>query len=112
VKWDSLGCDSNLAYCQAVAMGVEKNYVGNNEVNLYPNPNTGLFRISIPGESSGSELLLSVYDISGREIRKIQLNPEQENHETDLRDLNNGLYMIRVIKDKEVIYTGKVLKQD
>lgn len=113
VKWDSLGCDSTLAYCQAVAMGGGKNDAGSSEMSLYPNPGTGLFYISgTDMEAGGKQLRVIVSDLTGRTVKRVELDGVQREQVMDLNSLNNGVYVISVIREREVVYKGKVLKAD
>lgn len=62
------------------------------KVNIYPNPTDGNFQIDI-GENFESEILVQVFDISGRKVEELitDLPTKQLN-----LDLPNGVYFIKI----------------
>jgi hypothetical protein len=110
VKWDSLGCDSTLGYCQAVAMTVEKNYSRITDISIYPNPGQGLYYLSVPEAEASRELWLSVADLSGRIVKHMAV--EQSKQRLDLKELRSGVYIVTVSDQKKTLYTAKLIKQD
>lgn len=105
IKWDSTGCDSSQAYCQMVAAGISRNYLQDEEVKVFPNPTQGLLQISV------SATALVVYDITGREIKRVLLDANMQDHKIDLRTLDDGVYTISLLRNKVAVYKGKVVKQ-
>lgn len=110
VKWDSLGCDSTLAYCQAMTIGLEKNSPGNADISVYPNPGQGLFYLSVPEAEAGEELWVNVTDLSGRIVKQVEI--EQGKQLLDLKELSSGIYVVNVKDQKRTLYNGRLVKQD
>lgn len=107
VKYDSTGCDSTLAYCAFVASGTEEFQVSGSRFQVYPNPfDNELYVNDITQQGSDSEL--SIVDIVGRIIRKIQLNKENK---INTSDLIPGVYFLQIKTDKETI-VRKIIKAD
>lgn len=74
------------------------------KVNIYPNPNNGIFTIESEVASNASA---SIFDITGKLIQQnIQL---QGKAEIDLSHQNAGLYFIRVMDGKGAVSTHKVV---
>ncbi|MCK4256293.1 T9SS type A sorting domain-containing protein, partial [candidate division WOR-3 bacterium] len=64
---------------------------------IYPNPSSRYLCLTIPGSYKSS--LLSIYDLSGRLLRSIDLkcvDKEGNAHSIDVSDLPAGIYFIRV----------------
>lgn len=118
VKYDSTGCDSTLAYCQnqGTVSGVYKNNFKNLSVELFPNPASDYVSIRlnafVPGNDpmGKDEVLLLITDVSGREIKRMEITTESTR--VDIKDLASGVYMLSLARNKELIYTNKLVKQD
>ena len=68
------------------------------EIEIYPNPTSGILNIGIPGNRS-SELML--YNSNGQEIMKMHLN--QSHNNIDVSDLKSGLYFVRILSEDRAI---------
>jgi rhamnogalacturonan endolyase len=69
------------------------------EIKIYPNPTSGTVNIDLP--KTPKELNIQLYDALGRLI----LSKEYPNHariNMNFEDLPNGLYLIKIIADKQV----------
>jgi hypothetical protein len=66
------------------------------EMNIYPNPNAGIFSVSLKGRPTGEEMNLVVLDALGRLVYKEQLARFQGslNKELDLSGLSEGAYFL------------------
>ena len=115
VKYDSTGCDSSLAYCQSImrTVGMSDNKLYNClQVAVYLNSANNLLNISVAGEDVVRELFLVVGDLSGREVKRMQLNLVNGLCTDDIRDLESGVYLLGVLKKGTVLYQSKLIKQD
>jgi hypothetical protein len=107
VKYDSTGCDSSLAYCSS------KYYVGlheqgpiNQKFEVYPNPFKDVLKLE---SDNPEELEYLLKDIFGKEILKGKV---AKFISIDVSYLKGGMYLLSITKDKEVIYTTKIIKED
>lgn len=113
VKFDSTGCDSTLAYCQApttTVTGVYENKLKDIKVDVFPNPASDYLMIDINNNSGGEDYKLQLMDISGRELKQILLNPDHNS--IDLKDLSNGVYMLSLTNNNKLIYTTRLIKKE
>jgi hypothetical protein len=66
--------------------------------NMFPNPNSGMFSVAVPGVA-GTELIIAmIKDISGRIVKSFEI-VMMENPQTvsiDARELSNGVYLIEI----------------
>jgi hypothetical protein len=72
------------------------NDLADEESIVYPNPASGSFTVTVPGDFG--ESLLRIYNSSGKEIFRQFLNPGNMivlNNELDL-DIPSGIYVIRI----------------
>lgn len=67
------------------------------ELNLYPNPTTGLVNLSLDAEIAG-EMIIEIFDISGRVVHHETASNygENLNQAIDLSDLDRGVYFVKV----------------
>lgn len=91
---DANGCvDANNVITQAVslctALTDEANTI--NQVNLFPNPNNGNFKLSL-SDNSGAEV--SVYDMFGKVVYKTTVEASQA--DVYINDLAKGIYFVEV----------------
>jgi hypothetical protein len=72
--------------------------------SVYPNPTTGMVRIS--GLSNAT--MLKVYNLAGKEIKQLKVDADEVN--LDLQKFENGVYLINVLGKNGFIETRKVVK--
>ena len=73
---------------------------------IYPNPTTGLFKISMEIDSDDIRLI-EIYNGQGKLVYNRM--PEKVPEEFDLGSYTQGLYLIRVILTDNTVKTGKVV---
>jgi len=71
-------------------------------INIYPNPSSGLFTISVEG-SENPNLTVKISDITGRKIL------ETKNNTFDLTNQTSGIYIIQILTDGK-IYNAEIIK--
>jgi hypothetical protein len=79
------------------------------KVRVFPNPfgEVATFEIIDPSTTYNA-INLVIYDITGREIRNIQANNEQQ-IQLQRGNLSQGVYLFRVEADNQVLETGKLI---
>jgi len=108
VKYDSTGCDSSLAYCSTLNLTkIKRNELANYDFKIYPNPATDILNIKLEGDASG-KLILLIIDAFGREMKSF---PMDQNNKIDLNGLNPGIYILKIKKEKQIIYTSRIIKE-
>jgi hypothetical protein len=110
VKYDSTGCDSSAAHCATL------NLVSLNERSpdsyreeegkIYPNPVKDFLSVET---KFLEEMELSFTDVLGREVKRLILT---QNTKIDVRDLENGIYLIIISRNNEIIHKTKIIKED
>ena len=74
---------------------------------LLPNPTTGAFNIKINVPIEG-ELILSVFDIDGRELCNLNMHNIQQSsnlYSLNNLDLGSGMYIIKIRNSNNTVYT-------
>jgi uncharacterized repeat protein (TIGR02059 family) len=77
--------------------------------NLYPNPNDGRFSINFISPLEAENYTVTIFNIIGRTVFRIELSKEQNIQQFDLSHLNPGIYVI-MISTKEILLTQKFIK--
>ena len=74
-----------------------------NSIKIFPNPTNGIFNVFIKNENV-NQLLISINDIQGREVFKIDEKNCTKNYEAqiNLSDLAKGVYDIKLTTDTHV----------
>lgn len=75
-----------------------------NTVSLYPNPTSGSFNIK------GQVTKVEVYSITGQLVKSFD-NIISEEHQFDVNDLSNGVYLVKAIDINNSSKTMKLIKQ-
>ena len=78
-------------------------------VSLYPNPSAGLLTVSIDAESDLLDATLTVVNLFGQLVRKIDATGKST--QIDLNDLANGTYFIEVKMEDSLMVKRFVLKK-
>jgi ELWxxDGT repeat protein len=76
------------------------------QVMMYPNPSNGVFNLQISGHQN---MQVEIYNTLGQ----LMLTQNIENNLTQLNmmNFNNGIYNVRLLKNNELIYQKKVIKE-
>ena len=64
------------------------------KATLYPNPTKGRTTLRVEGLNESADV--EIYDIKGRLIRTLSINPGKNELEIDVENLANGVYNIRI----------------
>jgi hypothetical protein len=75
------------------------------EINIYPNPTTGIVNIGTMGISEN--VSIAIYNSSGKNV---YINPAFTGNPINLSGLNNGLYLIKVSTASKVVNV-KLIKE-
>jgi subtilisin family serine protease len=67
------------------------------EVKLYPNPNTGVFTVSV-SQKDVKDLNIELFDIFGKSVFKTISN--NANTEIDIQNIANGVYLVKLTSPK------------
>lgn len=89
--------------CDA-ATGVSTHTLETSEVNVYPNPSTGMVSVMMPTNTKNFEVI--VYNVVGEQITNKNVNSNFD--KVDLSNQPNGVYFVKVTSNGEVT-TKKVL---
>ncbi|MEE4260343.1 MAG: PKD domain-containing protein [Bacteroidales bacterium] len=96
----------NISVSQYV--DVETNTFNDEDIQVYPNPNSGRFTIVIPKEEVFEKMV--VYDQIGRIVYSEKLNDQQNTIRIQIgSEWQNGIYLIRLINSEQQIITKKVI---
>ena len=87
--------------------GLSPSLLGRDGVGLFPNPNNGLFQLSC---SSNEKITCQLLSIAGQIIESREYKPIHNSVAFDYGNVGNGLYLLRVISNTEII-TLKVIKE-
>jgi len=80
-----------------------------NALHIYANPNKGTCNITIPDELLNEQnLVLTIYDVSGKIIQQQQLQIEQEKININLEAEAKGVYNV-TLGNKIKVYSGKIV---
>jgi glucose/arabinose dehydrogenase len=83
--------------------GTSDNNIEQNSIAIYPNPAKGMLTI----HNSSGVATLKLYDLKGRLLRQ-RLIGRNEVQQIPVRDLKNGLYLIRIQSEKGIL-TKKIV---
>ena len=78
----------------------------NNEIQVYPNPNNGMFNVVVPAGAQKMELM----DMKGALVKTIQVDSKAANHPLNLTGYAKGIYMLQVVVNGKV-QTTKIVVQ-
>ena len=76
---------------------------------VYPNPTEGIIKLK-PNRSLIGELDIKILDIFGRELINKNIFGDEKIYTLDIRDRDDGLYIIRVLRGDKV-YSKKIIKK-
>lgn len=79
-------------------------------LNIYPNPSRGNFTVQLPKDAGLSKKLLTIYDVSGRQVYSEEISANTENVAIHT-SLAPGEYILRLQFDRSgesLVYTSRI----
>lgn len=97
-----------FVYTATMTAGTE-NILANKEFTVFPNPATDY--VSINGLENITNGDVLIYSIDGNLVYSSTIASSINNKNIDISPLNEGLYFIKVIEDKKLVYTSQLIKK-
>ncbi len=94
---------------QPKILGIGEQNSIKNTLIIFPNPANDILNIHIPMIYNDGNNSISIYNISGKEIKKIPLNGKKDNYQIDVSGMTEGLYFIVFYNEGRMIGSGKVV---
>lgn len=91
---------------QRVPLGTESKISEKFEVNIFPNPTNGILRIE---SYTNQPKQIEIWDLKGQLLRSI--NSDEYLTEVDLSNLNSGIYLVAIEKEKHKVFRKIVLSR-
>ena len=88
--------------------GVGINNLNTNKVRIFPNPSSGEFSIAIDKDLRKTLISLYIIDISGRQVKNLNLRNQNEQIKLNLSNLKKGIYFINLIFEQQT-YTKRLI---
>ncbi len=85
-----------------------KTMEGNIEVNVYPNPAKDLLVVEF-SETPDNDQRIEIWSMNGKKVFSENLFKGVSRFETDVQNLENGLYFIRILNKNRVLVTKKLV---
>ncbi len=87
----------------------------NNNIDIYPNPTSNEFTISIGNAQTSlgnNQLIMEMVDVLGKQVIQSTLLDLSKDNKINIEQLNTGIYFVRLIdKDNNIVYSQKIIKQ-
>ena len=100
-----LGTCVDTTNCVTVS-GLSVSDISAFDLNLYPNPTSGIFVIS---QDQVATLNVSIENMIGERVQEHTMTGTQS--QFDISDLSSGVYLVRVSDEKQILHVFKVVKQ-
>jgi hypothetical protein len=78
------------------------------KVSVYPNPNTGILNIALPNTLTQNSII-EIYDAIGKLVIAKSLTNEMNT--INISNLDNGIYVFKILNNTSAVKIGKLLKQ-
>jgi len=97
-------------YNNCLLSGVEDNQIAKNNLNIYPNPNNGLFKISLPFDLNlFKNPSIQIIDGKGALVTTVDIREEGDLNLTT--NLNPGIYLVQLSSAKEHLFSKLIITQ-
>jgi len=89
--------------------GMQENDSHPFDVTLFPNPVLSELHLKCDFALHDENTYACFCDLHGREIKRITLTPEMNT--INFRDVSNGMYIVTIIRNRQVVYKTKIVKE-
>jgi parallel beta-helix repeat protein len=93
------GCECTSTKCVGVTTDIRNAESMNNAVSVFPNPNSGIFNVTLTAEIS-TDMTVNVYNTIGELVKTVVVNGNSTS--VDLTDFASGIYTVKVIADNQI----------
>jgi hypothetical protein len=108
VRTDNLGCSLQPSSCRVATKEIEK---GPLSIKVFPNPAYNTINVEYDLVDKFEDAYISLFDFTGREIKRQKLVANQSQVQWQTDDLQTGLYLISIYADNRVVWKTKVSVQ-
>ena len=107
---DTNNCLSSISFQLLVdaCLGMKKNKVTEEGIYVFPNPFSETITIDVEKFAIFNEPLVLIYDVWGRELKRLKL---EEINKIRLSELNNGIYLLQIKDGQNVMMNRTILKE-
>jgi len=109
---NAFGCDTSgtITVYVVSTVGIKEQLL-DNLISLYPNPNTGMFTLSIARELQFLEI--NIIDVTGKLIYNQKINNRGNNNyvqDINLSEFSKGIYILKANTDKEAMFKKIIIE--
>ena len=85
--------------------------IGDNKLNIYPNPSNGVFNIDFTGDNNYN-VDIQVFSIDGKMIlsNQVEINKNNSTTKIDLSNKKSGVYILKISLDNNILTKYLILK--
>lgn len=98
----------SASYSSSLVTGINSIAYSENSFSIYPNPNNGVFSISL--QNTDAKLEVEIYNLLGEKVYAISNFKQQTTNEIDISNFPRGIYFV-LINDRTRIYERKIVIQ-
>jgi len=106
-KTVEIGTMIKANYSPCTITSINETVENNVFVNVYPNPNSGRFKVELKNTSK-QNTIIEIVDVLGKRIEKKMLSPDLKSLDIDMSKYPTGVYVIK-INDGQKIYSNKIV---
>jgi PKD repeat protein len=96
---NAAGCECSTTKCVTMTTDITDAASMNNAVSVYPNPNSGLFNVSLSADIN-SDMTVKVFNTLGELVKTVVVNNNAT--EVNMTDCAAGVYMVKVYAENQV----------
>ncbi len=96
-----------ITHCLFSCASGTMEYAKGLSVDIFPNPNNGIFSITI--KNASSKLFVDLYSVLGEKVFSTQITNEKTN--LDMGQQAKGIYFYQIKNENEVLKSGKIIVQ-
>ncbi|MEZ4805456.1 MAG: PKD domain-containing protein [Bacteroidia bacterium] len=98
IATNSAGCECSTTKCVTMSTSIDDAESMNNAVNVYPNPNGGVFNVSLSAEINGN-MNVNVYNTLGALVHTVTVDGNATS--IDMSDFASGVYVVKVTAENQ-----------
>ena len=96
---NAAGCECSTTKCVTMSTDINDAESMNNAVSVYPNPNSGLFTVTLSAEIN-SDMTVNVYNTLGELVKTITVGSNAAT--IDMSEFASGVYVVKVMAENQI----------
>jgi len=106
----SINVDSDVTITKSMSIATGLELLIEDDLQVYPNPSTGIFNVEFPNNSDSKEYIIKIYNVLGSVVYERKIDGRQiVKNQIDISNKSKGIYILSIESEKVKTINKRIL---